>query len=324
MIIDRQISCVSQLLVRGFNFSYLYSVNKRRTYYTLVFILIAAGFSIAGWSQPNEKERTTGNEVVDAYQLIKDMFTQCSQVNTMACEVKKRERYGGEYIDAHSRIKMSTDPYRVYLMQLAPSEGVEVLYRDSENSGKVLVNPNGFPWININLDPYGSLMRKNQHHVIHDIGFSKFNSVLEHLLKKYGDKGDDFVRYFGKSKISKRDCHVIDIQIDDYSLVPYKTGDNESTMSISNKFKISEYRIVELNENVSGYGNLKPEMLLTIPSDYAPKIRLFIDSERHIPMRFEVYDDAGELFEAYEYDHVKLNITFTQDELTPDFSEYGF
>lgn len=252
------------------------------------------------------------------------MFSQCSQVNTMECEVKKRERYEGVYVDAHSRIKMSTTPYRVYLMQLAPSEGIEVLYRDSENSGKVLVNPNGFPWININLDPHSSLMRKNQHHLIHDIGFSKFNKILDHLLNKYSERGDDFASYFGLSEINDRECHVVDIRIEDYALISYKPGEGESTMSISDKFKVSEYRIVELNESVSGFGDVKPGVSLTIPSDYAPKIRLFIDSERNIPMRFEVYDDSGELFEAYEYNNVKLNINFAQNELTPDYSGYGF
>jgi len=286
--------------------------------------LLLVWFTITASTQPLNSNGNGGDGASFAIELIDKMFAHCSNVETMTCEVKKRERYDGKYVDAHSLIKMSCDPYCVYLKQLEPSGGVEVLYRESWNNGKVLVNPNGFPWINISLDPYSSLIRSKQHHLISDIGFSKFNRVLDHLLKKYANESEGLVNYVGTDIISGRACHVVDIKNKHYKLIDYHTQAGETTMSISEKFKISEYRIIELNSSVSGYGAVKPGLDLIIPNDYAPEIRLYIDSERYIPMRFEVYDDQGELFEAYEYEKVVINPRFSDKDLSKENPEYGF
>lgn len=290
--------------------------------YLLAVLLV--GFALATWAQPKYSDDPNDRDSKFAFELVEQMFESCQSVNTMYCEVKKKERYDGDYVEAESRIKMSCEPYCVYLKQLDKEDGVELLYREDQNNGKVLVNPNGFPWINISLDPYGSLIRSKQHHLILDIGFSKFNQVLAHLMNKYEGKAQDFLTYAGTQTISGRSCYVVDLDNKNYELISYTTKEGESTVSISRDFMISEYRIVELNDAVSSYGAVKPGIPLTIPNDYAPKLRLYIDEERFIPMRFDVYDDQGELFESYQYDKVVLNAQFGEDELTEDYHEYGF
>lgn len=268
----------------------------------------------------SEYEETTSF----AFDLINKMFDRCSHVSTLSCEVHKKERYNGVYAEARSLVKMSTSPYAVYLKQLDGGSGAEVLYRESANNGKILVNPNGFPWFNLNLDPHSSIMRNKQHHIIHDIGFSKFNRVLDHLLNKYEHNAHELVRYIDNDVINDRPCHVVEIVNNYYHLMAYTPGPDETTHSISEKFKISEYRIVELNASVSGYGSVAAGTRLIIPNDYAPRIKLYIDQQRLIPMRFEVYDDDGLLYEAYQYDRVELNTLFKDNELTADFPDYGF
>lgn len=287
-------------------------------------VLLLFWMAFSAWAQPKSSDEPHERDSKFAFELVERMFDSCKAVNTMYCEVKKKERYDGDYVEAESRIKMSCEPYCVYLKQLGDKDGVELLYREDANNGKVLVNPNGFPWINISLDPYGSLIRNKQHHLILDIGFSKFNQVLAHLMDKYEGKAEDFLTYTGTETISGRPCYVVDLDNENYELIPYTTQEGESTVSISNRLKISEYRIIELNDAVSSYGAVKPGLTLTIPNDYAPKLRLYIDQERYIPMRFDVYDDQGELFESYQYDKVVLNARFNEDELTEDYPEYGF
>lgn len=259
-----------------------------------------------------------------AFDLVEEMFDQCKRITTLQCVVQKKERYEGKYSEASSFIKMTTSPYRVYLRQLEPKEGVELLYIETENSGKVLVNPNGFPWFNISLDPFGSMIRDKQHHVIKDIGFSKFNAVLAHLLTKYGSDGDALVSHGGQIEINGKKCHIVEINNSHYELVSYTPQAGETTYSISEKFKVSEYRIVELNDAISSFGSVAENEPITIPNDYAPKIRLFIEQELKIPMRFEIYDDNQELFEAYQYDNMVINASFSESEFTTAYPEYGF
>lgn len=296
-----------------------------------IFILAALVLSMQAGittAQPNTPKTTKTHALVlspeSAFELVEEMFDRCNAINTLQCVVQKKERYAGDYSEASSFIKMSTSPYRVYIKQLAPKEGVEILYAESENNGKALVNPNGFPWFNVSLDPFGSMIRDKQHHIIKDIGFGKFNSVLAHLLQKYGENGNELVSYSGSDFINGTKCHIVDINNSNYRLVQYTPGANETTHSISEKFKVSEYRIIELNNSISGYGAVAAGTEITIPNDYAPKIRLYIDVDLKIPMRFEIYDDNLVLFEAYQYEDMVINAAFAKDELTSKYHEYGF
>lgn len=258
------------------------------------------------------------------FELILEMFKRCGEVETLRCVVQKTERYDGNYLTGKSQVKMVCKPYGVYLRQLEPKEGVEVLYVEKANNGKAIINPNGFPWMNISLDPEGSILRKNQHHTIYDMGFSKFNKVLDHLLDKYGDRAHELADYQGSEIVNGRNCHVVNIINPHYKLINYTVKTNETTRSIADKHRISEYRIVELNPTVSFYGPIQPGTEITLPNDYAPKISIFIDSEHFIPLRFEVYDDDMALFEAYEYSDVKINTPIKEEELSTEFPDYGF
>ncbi len=285
-------------------------------------LLLTIGIATQGQSkrigEKDVEKRSVG------YDLVMNMFEHCAEVQTLRCKVSKTERYEGEYLSARSLITMKCVPYSVYLKQLEPTEGVEVLFREDRNNNKVLVNPNGFPWINLNLDPAGSLMRNKQHHMVYDMGFSKFNRVLEHLLQKYDDRAHEMVSYVGEETINGRKCGVVEILNHFYSLTTYTVGTSETTRTVADSLKIAEYRIIELNPQVSAYGPLKPGTVLTIPNDYAPKIRIFIDREWYIPVRFEVYDDDLKLFEAYEYEEIEINVPLKEGELTKGFKDYGF
>lgn len=288
----------------------------------MILLMSAIWVPLKSQKSPLSGEANPGRSF--GFELILEMFKRCEEVETLRCVVQKTERYDGNYLNAKSQVKMVCKPYGVYLRQLEPREGLEVLYVEKANNGKAIINPNGFPWMNISLDPEGSILRKNQHHTIYDMGFSKFNKVLDHLLEKYGDRAEELADYQGSEMVNGRPCHVVHIINPHYSLVNYTVKTNETTRSISENQRISEYRIVELNPTVSFYGPIQPGTVLTLPNDYAPKITIFIDKEHFIPIRFEVYDDDMTLFEAYEYSDVKINTPIKEEELSTEFPDYGF
>ena len=111
-----------------------------------------------------------------------------------------------------SFVKCAKNPFRIYIKQDFPQNGLEVLYTKGTNGGKAIINPNGFPWVNVKLHPYGDIMRNKQHHTIFQAGFEYFTNILEDLKKKYPDEFDQMLTSNGNINIDGHNCEMVGIQ----------------------------------------------------------------------------------------------------------------
>jgi outer membrane lipoprotein-sorting protein len=263
-----------------------------------------------------EKENTTSG-----YELAKTMFEKTKAINTMAFTMGKLERINGKMVNQKSNVKLRRDPLTVYSKQTEPASGIEVLYKKGDT--KALINPNGFPWVNLNLDPYGSTMRKDQHHTIHDAGYDLVVSILEHLFEKYGAESREMTGITGTEQWNGNACYVIDIKNPYFKFEDYTIKDGENLITIAEEKKLSEFMILENNPSLKDYYDVKKGQVIKIPNDYSPHFILYLDQERLIPLVMKIYDDKG-LYEQYEYTNVELNVKFEAAEFTPEFHAYGF
>ena len=211
-------------------------------------------------------------------------------------------------------------PYGLYLNQRFPKEGVEILVRSKEE--KPLVNPNAFPWFNLNLDPYGPLMRRNQHHTVFDSGFDLLMNTLKTELDAMGDNNSN-MRYNGIVEWDGRPAHEIEVLYPDYGKKLYKVMMGEDLNSIGRKLNVNEYSILELNKDIDFYDDVKPGDEIMVPSSYAKRMVLLIDVDYMLPMVTRVYDDKG-LYEQYAYRKFVLNPQFEPDEFKSSYDGYGF
>ncbi|MBW8050307.1 MAG: DUF1571 domain-containing protein [Cytophagales bacterium] len=258
-----------------------------------------------------------------ARELAKTMFTKTKQIKTLTYTIKKQERIDGEMIRQISFVKLVRQPFKVYIKQDFPNKGMEALYVSGTNNNKALVNPNGFPWFNIRLDPYGSLMRANQHHTIHRSGFDYVVSILEYLFDKYDTIIDTMVKKQGTVICDGRACYVIMFSNPYFKFFDYTVRHGETLPAISERTKLSEYMILEKNEAVDDYEDVNSGQIIEIPNDYSPKMIIYIDKQRMIPLVMKIYDDQG-LYEQYEYINVVVNPFFKPEEFTKEYKEYGF
>lgn len=83
------------------------------------------------------------------------MIENTKRIECMTYEMKKTERIKGKLLVQKSSIKFNRAPFKVYIEQLYPKKGIEVLYIQNKNKNKAQINPNGFPWFNINLHQIG-------------------------------------------------------------------------------------------------------------------------------------------------------------------------
>lgn len=254
--------------------------------------------------------------------VAQQMFAQTKKIRSMSYYMKKLERVDGKMETQESFAKVERSPYKVYTKQLAPKNGLEVLYVEGENKGMATINPNGFPWVNLNLDPYGSIMRKKQHHTLLDAGYAHVVSILEFLFKKYAKEIDSMASL--ESEVWEgKDCWKVTFSNPYFKQEKVTFSQNETVSSWAAKKKLSEFMIVENNSQLKSYDDELKGKTLILPNDYSPKMTLLIEKQRMIPMLMEVHDDQG-LFERYEYTKVKINPTFAPEEFTAGYEEYGF
>ena len=180
-----------------------------------------------------------------------------------------------------------------------------------------------FPWFNLNLDPYGSLMRKDQHHTVFDSGFDLMSSILHRELAQIGNDTASHIFYKGIVTWQERPAFHIEMANPDFKYSTYHVQLGEDLNSIANKLNVNEYAILELNKDVDFYDDISPGQELQVPSSYAKKMVLYIDQEYMLPLVIKVFDGKG-LYEQYAYKKFSLNPKFDKEEFTSDFNDYGF
>lgn len=255
--------------------------------------------------------------------VVERVFEETKKIKTLKFTLTKRERVDGKMLSQTSKVKLNRNPYMVYVNQSEPKEGVEVLYVNGQNDGKALVNPNGFPWVNVSLTPNSFIMRKDQHHTVEDAGFDLLISILEHLVQKYRTQihqmisvQDTLIENYGK-------CKRIAFTNPYFAYVNYQVQAGENLHTIAKRFNICDHMILEKNKGIDDYEDVQAGQWIKIPNDYSPKMTLIVMGEKLIPVYMKVYDDLG-LYEEYRYAEITVNPVIDRKEFQRDYEGYNF
>lgn len=248
------------------------------------------------------------------------MFVKTEELKGFVAVIKKTERFNDEYVIQQSLVKLVREPSQIYVRQLAPKEGVEVLV-NSTLSHKAVVNLNSFPWVNLYLDPNGSLMRKKQHHKVADSGFDLMVSILAYELASNNPNQELIkkpdIRWGGKQMFH------LELSNGDYKIVDYKVKEGENLDTIADRLKVNAYYIMEINSSIDSYTDIRAGQVIKVPNHYAKSMTLYIDKDTRLPLMIKVFDQKG-LYEKYEYNSITVNPSFAENEFTEEFEHYNF
>jgi len=257
------------------------------------------------------------------YELTKKMINSVNHINTCKFDLVQKERIGNKMIETKIFTKIQYNPLKIYYKQLFPQEGVEVLYVKDWNNNKAKVNPNSFPWVNLNLDANSEIMRKDQHHSLNESGFKYVATVLDKTLKKYEVNASSLIKIIGSENYKSRDCYKILFENSYYKNIAYIVKKNETITSIANENNINDYMILDKNKNIKNYNDISENQVIVIPGDYAKKMIILIDKTSYLPYLIQVFDDKG-LYEQYEFSNIIIDPVFSKDEFFMNFKEYKF
>jgi hypothetical protein len=253
-------------------------------------------------------------------EILQNTISSVEKLQTLKFHLKCNERINGKLVSTESQVKLNRSPRKIYIYLKGP----ELLWVEGKNNSNSLVNPHGFPYMNLSLDPMGSLMREKQHHTIHEMGFEYFASVIKNSIQVIGDKFDSYFKCTGSITWDGRDCYFITAEYPDFKYVDYTVQKGENLITIARKLKVSDYMILEINSGkVKNYHDVKAGQVIKVPNVYGSKMILYIDKEYFIPCVIKVYDEKG-LFESYEYHDLQVNPKIADEEFTKEYREYGF
>jgi len=261
-----------------------------------------------------------GSSVED---LLRKMYSKVDELSSLRFQLRSWERMvSGKTYYAVVQAKVQYHPMKVYIYREFPYEGIEVLYNEQVKVGDALLHPNGFPWFSMWLDIDGTRMMEDAHHDLSKIGLRYLADVVKELEDKAKDEEvfDKVFTDFGEVVWEGRSCYKLAILDSSYELISYVTGEGETMGSIGSKLNIWPYKIYELN----GGDRFEPfpkGTNLTIPSNYAKKAELLIDTATLAPVVVTVFDEKG-MLAKYEFVDLKLNPGFAPNEFDREF--YGF
>jgi len=255
--------------------------------------------------------------------VIDDMMMAIDNIKTLRYTLSQNERVDGELGSARQDVKVSFNPLKLYIYNHEPNDGAEVLYIEGENGGDALVNPGSFPYINLNLDPYGSLLRRNQHHTLLESGFNYLRKIIQFAVDTAGTDFDKFFKLEGTAMHDGRACHKVVITFDEFGYVDYKVRKGQDVLDIAREKMVSEFMIVRENKDVDGYKDVKEGQIIKVPVVYAKKSVLYIDKALNLPIKQEMSDDKG-LYERYAISNLRVNPTIAEEEFDEDYKDYDF
>ncbi|MCF8277844.1 MAG: DUF1571 domain-containing protein [Flavobacteriales bacterium] len=259
---------------------------------------------------------------IDKHEMFKKMMTTIDGIKTLSFRLDKTERIHGKMMPGAQDVKLNVTPHQCYLLIHVPNKGAEVLYREGENKGNCKVNPNAFPYVTLNLDPDGDILRKDQHHSVKQLGFKYTGDLLNFVYNKYKSKINDYVTINGEVMYDGRKCWNVTLTNKEYKIESYTVLAGEDIMKIARKLRLDEYSLLELN-GIKNFDDVKAGQTIKVPNSMCKQIEMYIDKETYLPLYQKLFDEKG-LMATYEYTKLKINPTFKPEEFTEDYSGYKF
>lgn len=253
-----------------------------------------------------------------AVELLNKSLAAIKQIKTLNVNIRKWERFKGKTTFGAFRVRQQVEPYKLYFYQLKPGEGqgTQAIYIKGQNQNKILIKMGSFPYLTLNLSPYGGLVLKESHHSVLHIGFHFFGDIIQILMKRKSTQMNQIAHYKGMWNYGKHLCHKIELYLPDYRYTTYKVQVTDKHLEqIADPLGISAHRILELNPDLDSFEDIKAGQVLKVPTEYGSKIELYIDPNTNLPVALNVEDPLG-FFEKFEFDEVTINPTYSATEFT--------
>ena len=260
---------------------------------------------------------------ISTKELIKKMHDGIAKYRHLRFTLYRSERVDGKQVIGSFNGKLCMDPFMIYIKNMVPNEGSELLYKEGENNNKAWVNPDIFPYITMSFYPESNLLKAGGHHTLKDAGFDLLDEIFRSYEKTYKDELFNYISNKGLVKWNNSNYYKVILNYPDYKIETYRTKENESLLKIAKNKLLNSYKLTELNPSYKENKTIPEGKDIAIPNAYAKRFIMYIDSKTFLPLYQEIYDEIG-LYEKYVYKNVVFEEQIPKEEFSIDYKEYGF
>jgi len=270
--------------------------------------------------------------------LLAEMEQAWSTVDDYSKRVEKTERLvDGDVTEQLILIKYR-QPGQFYMKVLqGPNKGGELIYPAREGSKLAVAHAGGLKGGLARLLMKTVILRRVvptefalddpqigewQHQTVPDTSFGATIARIANNVRSGVESGEGVISL-------AQDCDDTDqclLRLD-FTFPPdagqqHTVRDGETLWTIASSYDQSMYSIWYNNPRVSGPRQLKPGQILFIPRYYAASSSVWVSPRQLLPVKIEVHDAAGNLYERYIYSDVRINVGLTDldfDTANPDY-----
>lgn len=288
-------------------------------------ILMLGGALILQMFALKAQNETKKNELIFNDELNK-MIAAVKALHTASFEMISEERIDGEVITHISEVKMQYAPLKIFVRSFDKNRELnnEILYKSGENNNNALISPNGFPYINISLNPLGGTMRNGRHLTLLEAGgvyLAKMLALGNQKEQEIGSKNKLTISALKDPKYGK--CYKLVIDNATYQIERQKVKSNETLRAFCFRLGIPEFKVMELNKEVNSFdANIEGKELF-VPNFFAKRLELILRESDHMPMKVVIFDEQG-LYASYTYTYFDVNPTFEPIVFDQDNPAYTF
>lgn len=256
--------------------------------------------------------------------VFQRMVDACERNRSGQFVLHSKERLqNGKFIDSQMRVKYQTSPKKVYLHCIDPHAGTEVLFRQGWLENKLYINPSGFPYMNLKLSPFNSMVRKDSHHTVYQIGFDYIASMIRYYSAKHGERFYRYLQLKDTVQFENKKCIHLQFEFREFQQLSYTVKAGETITSIAEQFHLNDYSILLLNPDIDDFDDVSAGQKIRIPNFYNRRVDFYVDMVTWLPLVQEVYDAKG-LYERYELRDFVNDPSFASDEFSPEYTGYTF
>jgi hypothetical protein len=256
----------------------------------------------------------------NAVDLLLETDSSLQNTNGMKFRAEMYARLKDEDYHQKADFKIQRNPLKVYYKQFY-GNNIELLYDETVNKEKALVNPDGFPFTNLHLSPNSPLILKRQHHNVFE---ADPIYTIKQILNMVEDcKPDKCLVKLSDTLINYKELKVLTYNNPQYKIVEYRVQKEIELLELANKLGLNFYSIVCLNRRFDSDTEIDEGEYIKIPTSYAKRIVLIIDPEEESVFEVQVYDKKG-LFEKMRYISFEKDVEFSKMDFSDENPEYNF
>jgi len=275
-----------------------------------------------------------------ALEIVQSMEDAWATITDYTAILAKTERFRDGTVKSELALVKFRSPADHYIGVLeGPDEGAEVLYPKGDGSNLILAHPGGFtgsvarfigriPGVGRVIPKEFGLedprLLSSQHHIILDINLGKMVRLIAQPLRTSAEHGEGQILFHPGEDVDGRPADVMELLLPSDAGSTQIVQEGDTLFSIARESGQDMFVILYNNPEVDGPADLRPGQRVFVPRYYAPRAVLWIGHEPRLPLKLEMYDGLGRLYESYEHSDLHFNIGLTDMDFDRENPEYHF